>query len=293
MKVRNRLGGSGALPFVLSLLAAVAGPAQAEPRPDQWTFTTTPYAWLMGASGSVTANGQTVDINAGITDLFAKTDTLVALMANMEARRDKWAFGLDFIFTQMTASAGIAAQRSPVPWLNFSANAGANVKSTMVVLEGTAGYELAKLAPTTSIEGLVGVRYWHAITDMSFGFNATGTVTSPQDVGLFTRSVGIAGASTGSMDWADPIFGLRLRHELAPHHRVQLRGDIGGFGVGSRLTWQSLVAYSYEFSSGTTAWSAVLGYRALGVNYGAGWGNDARSLDLVLHGPMLGLSIKW
>ncbi|MBS0538917.1 MAG: hypothetical protein JSR47_09190 [Proteobacteria bacterium] len=291
MKERNRLGGTAALSLVLSFL--VGSVAQAQPSPDAWTFTATPYAWLMGVSGSVTAKGRTVDINAGITDLFAKTDTLVALMANMEARREKWAFGLDFIFTQMTASAGIAAQRNPVPWLNLSANAGANVKSTMMVLEGTAGYELVKPAPTTSIEGLVGVRYWHAITDMSFGFNATGTVRTPDDVGLFTRSIGVAGASTGSMDWADPIFGLRLRHELAPHHRVQVRGDIGGFGVGSQFTWQTLAAYSYEFSSGTTAYSAVLGYRALGVNYSAGWGNDARSLDLVLHGPILGLSIKW
>lgn len=50
------------------------------------------------------------------------------------------------------------------------------------------------------------------------------------------------------------------------HHR--LRGDVGGFGVGSQFTWQALGVYTYEFSSGRTAWSAVLGYRAIGLNYG-------------------------
>ena len=184
---------------LVALLLARAVPAQAQDKPE-WTFTVTPYAWLMGASGSVTAQRQTIDINAGITDIFGKTDTLLALMANLEARRDKLVLGLDVVFTQMVGSPGVAAQRNPVPWLSFSASAGANVKSTLVEIEGTAGYELAHLQPATAIDGFVGVRYWHAVTDMSFGFNATGSIQTPEGVGLFSRSIGIAGASTGSLD---------------------------------------------------------------------------------------------
>jgi hypothetical protein len=80
---------------------------------------------------------------------------------------------------------------------------------------------------------------------------------------------------------------------LAPHHHLRLSGDIGGFGVGSQLTWQGFAGYSYEFSSGPTSWSAVAGYKALGVNYSAGWGADSRSLDVVMHGPVIGLTFKW
>jgi hypothetical protein len=272
---------------LLPALAVV--PAEAQDT-SAWTFTATPYAWLMGASGNLTAKGQTLDVNAGIADIFGKTDTLLALMSNFEARRDKLVLGLDVVFTQMVGSPGAATQRNPVPWLGFSASAGANVKSTLVEIEGTAGYELARLQPATAIDGFVGVRYWHAVTDMSFGFNATGSIQTPEGVGLFTRSVGIAGASTGSLDWADPILGLQLRHEIAPHHRLRLRGDIGGFGVGSQFTWQAMVVYAYEFSSGPTAWSAVLGYRAIGLDYSPGGGN---SIDLILHGPVLGVSTKF
>ena len=278
--------------FAMLLAPVFVLPAQAQDS-STWTFTATPYAWLMGVSGSVTARGQTIDVNAGVVDMFGKTDTLVPLMANFEARRDRLAFGLDFIFIQMSATPSFATQRNPAPWLNFSANAGANVKSTLIEVEGTAAYEVARPAETTAIDGLLGVRYWHATTDMTFGFTATGSIRSPEDTGLFTRGIGLAGASTGSMDWADPIVGLKLRHELAPHHRVQLRGDVGGFGVGSQFTWQGFGGYSYEFSPGTSSWSAVLGYRALGLNYSAGSGADARAFNVVMHGPVVGLTYKW
>jgi hypothetical protein len=274
---------------LVALLLARAVPVQAQDQPE-WTFTATPYVWAMGASGSVTAKGQTLYVNATAIDFFGKTDTLVALMANFEARRDRLRLALDTVFTQMVGTPGIATQRTPVPWLNFSASAGANVKSTLIMVEGSAGYELAQPFQATALDGLVGVRYWHAVTDMSFGFNATGSIQTPEGVGLFSRSIGIAGASTGSMDWADPILGLQVRHEIAPHHRLRLRGDIGGFGVGSQLTWQALGVYAYEFSSGATTWSAVLGYRAIGLDYSPGGSN---SIDLVLHGPVLGVSARF
>lgn len=278
---------------LLSILLTIANmvPARAQETPA-WTFSVTPYAWLMGTTGNLTAKGQTVDVNAGIVDMFGKTDTLVALMSNFEARRGKLQFGLDFIYTQMVATPGFATQRNPLPFLNFSAAAGANVKSTLIVVEGTAGYEIARLQEATAIDGLVGVRYWHAMTDIDFGFTATTSIGSPEAAGL-SRSGGFAVASTGSMDWADPIVGLRLRHELAPHHHLRLRGDVGGFGVGSQFTWQTFGGYSYEFSSGPTSWAAVLGYRALGVNYAAGSGLDSRAINLVMHGPVLGLTIKF
>ncbi|HTR87172.1 MAG TPA: hypothetical protein VMI56_22005 [Reyranella sp.] len=279
-----------ALALILGAAPALAQETGKEkPGDKEWVFAATPYVWLMGASGSVTAKGQTVDVNAGIADIFGKTDGLIALMQNFEARHDKWTLGLDAIYTRMVMSPTVATQRNPVPWLNFSANAGANVTSTLVVLEGTAGYELAKLAPDTALDGLVGLRYWHTSTDMTFGFQATGTIQTPENVGLFSKSIGVAGASSGSIDWADPLVGLRLRHEIAPHHRLMVRGDVGGFGVGSQFTWQALGVYAYEFSSGPTSWSAVIGYRAIGVNDSSG----TNSMDLVLHGPVLGVTARW
>ena len=283
-------------PLIVVLAAALAAvPAHAQEKTAEksdWTFSVTPYAWLMGSTGSTTAKGQTIDVNAGIVDMFAKTDTLVALMAYSEARHDKWAFGLDLIYTKMVATPSFASQRNPTPWLSFSSQAGANVTSTMVVVEGSAAYEIWQPTPKTKVDALAGVRYWHASTNIDFAFNATATIRTPGDLGL-SRDGGFALASTGSMDWADPIIGFVVRHEIAPHHNLRARGDLGGFGVGSQFTWQSFAGYSYEFSPGSTSWSAVLGYRALGVNYSAGSGTDARGMNMVLHGPVLGLTARF
>jgi hypothetical protein len=273
-------------------LAALPARAEEKQNPSEWTFSATPYAWLMGATGSLTAKGQTIDVNAGIVDMFGATDTLTALMANNEARRGKLAFGLDLIYTKMVATPSFATLRNPTPWLSFSAAAGANVTSTMVVVEGSASYEVWRPAPATAIDALVGLRYWHMSTDIDLAFTATGAIRTPGDVGL-SRTAGFALASSGSMDWADPILGFAVRHDLAPNHHLRLRGDVGGFGVGSQFTWQTFAGYAYDFSPGSTTWAAVLGYRALGINYSAGSGLDARSVNLVLHGPVLGLTARF
>ena len=271
------------------LLALLALPANAHE--NAWSFTVTPYAWLMGASGSTTAKGQAIDVNADVVDMFGKTDTLVPLMASIEARHDKLSFGLDFIFTQMGATPAFATQRNPTPWLSFAAAAGASVKSTMAMVEGSGTYEMFRPTEKTAVDALLGVRHWHTATDANLGFTATGTIGFPWDA-RWPQSGGFAVASTGNMDGADPVFGLVLRHEIVPRHRPRLRGDIGGFGVGSQLTWQAFGGYSYAFSSGPTSWSAVLDSRAIGLNYSAGTGFDYRALNLVLHGPLLGLSLK-
>jgi hypothetical protein len=280
---------------LLALGGLAASPAGAQTPPDasRWTFTMAPYAWLMGVNGSVTAAGQTTDVNANFIDILGKTDTLVGLMAYGEARKQQYGLYFDFVFTQLTASGGFATVRNPLPRLTLAAAANGGVKSTLIIAEAGGMYEIwrqdGQRGSGSSIDAILGVRYWHASNELSFNadasFNAPGV--------RFDRSGGLAIFRSGSMDWADPILGLRLRQRLAPQHEVRLRGDIGGFGIGSQLTWQLFLGYAYEFSSGPTSWSALLGYRALGVNYGAGGGNDGRGVDAVMHGPVIGAAVKF
>ena len=282
------------------LLGVVASPsfAQAQaPAPSEWTFALTPYAWLMGVNGSLTAKGQTVNVSANVIDLLGKTDTLVGLMGNFEARKDKYSLYIDAAYTHFTASRGLATQFNPRPNLNVSLAANGGVSSTMAILEGGGAYELARIdldstselptsaRPGLSIDALLGFRYWHVSNDITMGFQ--GAVNAP-GVRL-DQSTNTAVASTGNLDWVDPIVGVRLRQRLAPHHEIRLQSDVGGFGVGSQFSWQVLAAYSYEFSSGTTSWAAILGYRALGVNYATG----TDGINMTLSGPVLGLTIRF
>ena len=101
-------------------------------------------------------------------------------------------------------------------------------------------------------------------------------------------------ARSGTLEWVDPFVGLRVRHELAPGREIQFLGDIGGFGAGSDLTWQLFAGYSFDFSIWqSTLLHGLVGYRALAVDYTQDSGANKNNLDLILHGPVVGLSVRW
>ena len=84
--------------------------------------------------------------------------------------------------------------------------------------------------------------------------------------------------------------GLRVRHQLAPGSELQFLGDVGGFGVGSDFTWQLFGGYAFDFWGSNL--HGVVGYRALAVDYTQD-GPNKNNLDLILHGPVIGLSFRW
>jgi hypothetical protein len=70
-------------------------------------------------------------------------------------------------------------------------------------------------------------------------------------------------------------------------------GDIGGFGLQSQLTWQAVATYSYAWQFTGYQLAAVAGYRALAVDYSTGSGANARGANIVLHGPIVGFSVRF
>ena len=107
-------------------------------------------------------------------------------------------------------------------------------------------------------------------------------------------SFGFATARSDVIQWVDPVLGLRLRHCFTPNQEVFVRGDIGGFGIsGSQFAWQAVGAYSYAWQFSGYQIAAVLGFRALGVNYRRGSGPDAFGIDEVFYGPIIGASFRF
>jgi hypothetical protein len=93
-----------------------------------------------------------------------------------------------------------------------------------------------------------------------------------------------------TQDWLDPFIGGRWIWTFTQGWSLIARGDIGGFGVGSDLSWQA---------SGLIEWqpfhyvSFLAGYRALNIDYEDGSGNDFFKFDATVHGPLLGVNFKW
>lgn len=263
--------------------------------PSGWQFRVTPYAWAPSVNGDVTVRGQQADIDMSFWDLFdsgssgAELDSLAALMGYVEARNGPWGIYGDIVWGKFDFSGDAVKQRNPIANLKASARANAGLDYEITMAESGLTYEVARWGATrpTALDVLGGARYWNQELDLSLAVDGS---VDLGELGL-TRSGSRAVARSGTLEWVDPFVGLRLRHQLAPGKELQFLGDIGGFGVGSDLTWQLFGGYSFDFWQ--SALHGVVGYRALAVDYSQNDGGFKNNLDLVLHGPVVGLSFRW
>ena len=104
-------------------------------------------------------------------------------------------------------------------------------------------------------------------------------------IGMGFQGSGPLGVDVDSdQTWLDPFVGVRLTG--APNDKVTLtlRGDIGGFGIGSDIAWQLYPVFGYRL---TRVVGLSLGYRALSMDYETNAG--AFVYDVTTFGPELGL----
>ena len=262
---------------------------------EPWRFNATGYAWLVGMTGSVTARGQTIDTNASFLDLVQKSNTLVGLMGYFEADKGQVGVYVDLVYSKLNFSASQTAYRNPLPALRISASAYAALSYELFIAEVGGVYELAHWTHSetsrTSLDGLLAFRYWNNSIQASFDADVN------FDVGRrfrFDRSFGLAVARADAIQWVDPILGFRLKHQFTQHQEMMVRADIGGFGLGSQFTWQAVAVYGYGWQlDGGQKITAMLGFRALGVNYSSGWGDDTVGINEILYGPIVGVSYKF
>jgi hypothetical protein len=266
---------------------------------NPWTFSVTPYAWISLLSGSATVKGRTTDIDVGYSDLWNIVQhseipkDLVALMGNFEARNGRLSLFADVMYLKI-ALGGSTTRSRGVDLLNGTVGASAGVKVEMLIAELAAAYEVARWGATrasssgTAIDVFGGVRGWWQTIDVNLA--VSGTI----NIGDLTRNAdGTLTASRG-VSWVDPLLGARLRHQFAPGVNFVVSGDVGGFGVGSKFTWQSLAALNYDFyAKNAVTWSGMLGYKALYVNYSQGAGLSLYEYNVTMHGPILGLTARF
>ena len=273
-------------------LGGAATPERAVRGPNQWTVIAVPYGWLPWITGDMTIKGQTADVDTNIFEIISEADSIIPWMGYMEARKGKLSAHLDTIYTNITFSGDAVRQVNPLPGLSLRLAGQAGIEYEYAIIEAGAAYEVLSQrtrAGGTALDVFAGGRYWHQ--DISMRLAITGIFTRPPG---YQRTGGVVTSGSVSADWIDPIIGLRLRHAVAPGQELRFRGDIGGFGVGSDFTWQIVTAYNFELGeSHGIMWSGVVGYRALYADYSEGSGSDRFAYDLLQHGPMLGLAMKF
>jgi hypothetical protein len=100
--------------------------------------------------------------------------------------------------------------------------------------------------------------------------------------------VAVGGALSGdaSATWVDPWFGGRGRFPLGERWIAGVRGDIGGFGVGTQFTWQALATVGWQC---TEHLRVDLGYRALSLDFD----DDDLDYNAIVYGPLVGLDVRF
>ncbi len=132
------------------------------------------------------------------------------------------------------------------------------------MVEPTVSYRLCR-----NFEALAGMRY----------SNLSGGISGP-----------FGYSPSGTQDWWDPIVGGNFSQPLGRNFSFNLRGDIGGFGVGSELTWQLLPSLSWQFAD----WGSLqAGYRWVYADYETGSGPSQFKYDMLNQGVQVGLTFHF
>jgi hypothetical protein len=281
--------------------SADLAPTYAQPPAiDKWEFSLTPYGWATSITGDITARGHKVDVNESFIELVEKSDSLLAWMSYFEARKGRFAFFTDFVWADLGFPGRFNITRDPLgrfdrATLNVRGNAQLDYQE--LIIQSGVAYEIARWQSAagsfTALDLMGSARYWNQDVDLSL--RVTGTLTVDlRELGLqLQRSRRVAIARSGDLEWVDPVVGARIRHQIAPGREFMLLGDIGGFGAGSEFSWQAVATYGFDVNCFGSPLHTVIGYRALAVDFSENGQFGKNALDVVQHGPVLGVTFRW
>jgi len=269
----------------------------------RWLLMVSMPGWLPAMEGDMTVGGKKAPMDLGLDDMvdIIRDYFEYGVMLNIEARRDRWILFADLFYIELSGDFSGGAKLPPLitgppdflpgflPPLNPDPFVGPGLeigvdgdfKFTQVIVELGGGYRFldhaygAENRKRISMDLIGGIRYWRLETSMNANIELA--------LGDLSRSGSVS--VEASKDWVDPFVGLRTQVDITEQLFLFLRGDIGGFGIGSgttsQFTWKAQAGLSYNV---TPRLSTYVAYQILDVDYE----DDEFGFDMQLGGPMLG-----
>ncbi|MDP3441339.1 MAG: hypothetical protein Q8T08_00625 [Ignavibacteria bacterium] len=220
----------------------------------KWRFLAEPYIMFPYMDGETgIGNNLVLPVEADPGDIFSKLK--MAGMLYFEAKTDKWAISTDLVYMnlQQDVKPGI---------LIYSATVGAKQ-----FIWGASG--LYRLLPFLELGAGGRINYLQTSSEGRINVLPAGT----QEF-----------SGRHSKTWFDPVIIARLSTDINDKWLFQFVGDVGGFGVGSDLTWQLQGYVGYSF---TKLFQLTAGYRVLSVDYYAGEAPKDFIFDVNEFGPVI------
>lgn len=205
--------------------------------PSNWHVDWVPmYLWFSGLHGYVGARGYVVPVNLGVDEVFSNLN--IGLMSTLDVRRKRMGDFSDLVFINLSSK----NQDTPLG----DAFTGYNANAKTFFLDSELYGRLIE-NDHLAIDAMGGARIWHLNNSLDLYRAAQPPVEAGQ-----------------TQDWVDPVLGARFRVDIAKGWFASLKGDAGGFGVGSQQTWQIYTGAGKEFKQ---KFSVFVGYRYLDVDY--------------------------
>ena len=232
-------------------------PASPPAAADDQKYQLTPYIWFSGIKGFVGARGHVVEVDAKFSDIIDELN-FGALVA-FEAKWDKWKFLTDTVYLNLSDD-----RTTPGPLFS-----GFQATSKTFILDPELGYTIAG-NEAAALDVMGGFRLWHL------------------DNSIELREGDQRVRASNTHTWADPVVGMRLKASLSRAVFVTAKADVGGFGIGSDLTYQLFGGLGLNLGSSLTT---VIGYRHLYVDYRR-TSNDF-VFDAALSGLVMGFGFRF
>ncbi len=233
-----------------------APPLPPAPASSDWWFRAAPYGWLTAVEGDVGIGHLTTPVDITMSDTLDSLD--MTFMGLFEVGYDRWSLGVDVIYAKLSQDIDGGGR-----------------------LFDSFRFEQKQLFVTPALSyRVIDTEDYH----MSLYAGARFTAMEVELTGRFARG----GETNGAVDtdWVDPIIGIRGQADLNDRWFFRYAGDVGGFGTSSDLIWNAFGGFGYNLNDSA---GLILGYRAMGIDYS----KDAFNMDIVSHGPVLGLEVRF
>ena len=224
---------------------------------SDWSFALSPYAWTPGLTSSVETAWGTVEVDKSIGDVLSDLD--VAFMGTFEARNGRWSLIADLFYANLSQS------RSTPLGVLFSQ---VEIETEAKLLSGYAGYRVLE-GGQVAVDLMAGLR----VNSVDLNVSLSPGLLAGQRFGM-------------SETWVDPLIGGRVRLDITDRWFATALADVGGFRVGSDLTWQIFGSLGYQFNE---RWSVQGGWRHFVIDKEIG----GRDVDTDFNGPLLGFTVRF
>ena len=235
----------------------------------------TPYVWATQVKGDLTVDGLTAPMDINLSDLWQMlTDGEVrgGFMGHLGFGRDNWTIFINGDIVSMAPSAEVRR-----------ANIETGLTMTLLELGGAVDLLNANESdPANSplrIQMLGGVRY--------YAVDAAAIVSLPNINPLIQIENGA--------NWVDLFVGSQALAKITPNTDIYVRGDVGGFGIGTSSihAWNLASGISTNSICGS---KLFLGYRVFDLEQSLSGGAGSPlgfGVNQVIHGPVVGLTFQF